>query len=589
MAMRSEKLNRLVIASECRASWDEMQGDGARRFCAECQREVFDFAQMTEREIRTRIEASQGRLCARLTRRAGQLAVAPAPDLFAPSAPWEPRRVSPLAVTVVTAWLGLGAAKTQAAEPSAPAAGAVQEGAGRDAKGDREDRGDRGDRAPRTAPAAGGAALHGRIAEKGGAALPGAEVVARNALDGRQHAATTAADGTFVLDPLPTGVYDLTATLEGFVISPQSDVSLQAGEGRRVDLTARPEDTEMMLMGALAVDQEPIQRLFAESDLVLVARVGSSSAGVDRGSVETELQIESLFKGKVSGRKVTYRHPAVTGQEQGMNGGPRPGSRILAFLNASRETGARGEAPGFEAADYGYGVKVLDDAELASYVARVEALARLDRAAGRRGEEDPAERMEWLVATAEDLHTRGEAVSEIRTASEALAEVAAKEGTTVELAAADLQALVKRFRGEGGKLSEVPRPAFLGAALTDGQKQRLIRALLATRRLENSDLALFALVRGWNEAAAMTWLVRELRTGQLTEPGELERLAGLAMDLQDERLEELATAALERKREIEEHSPEAGPAASQGDRQRELADLCKELRHRFADALASAP
>jgi hypothetical protein len=578
MAMRSEKLNRLVIASECRASWDEMQGDGAQRFCAECQREVFDFAQMTEREIRARIETSQGRLCARLTRRAGQLAVAPAPELFAQSAPWEPRRVSPLAVTVVTAWLSLGAATTQAAEPSAPAAGAVQEGAGRDAKGDR---------APRPAPAAGGAALHGRIVEEGGAALPGAEVVARNALDGRQHATRAAADGTFVLDQLPTGVYDLTATLAGFEITPQSDISLQAGEGRRVDLTARSEETQVLL-GDLAVDQEPIHRLFAESDLVIVARVGSSSASVAPGSAATELQIESLFKGKVSGRKVTYQRQVVTHQGQVIDGGPHPGSRILAFLKASRETGAPGEAPSFEAADYGYGVKELGDAELASYVARVEALARLDRAAGRRGEEDPAERMEWLVATAEDLHTRGEAVSEIRTASEALAEVAANEGTTVELAAADLQALVKRFRGEGGKLSEAPRPAFLGAALTEGQKQRLTKALLATRRLENPDLSLFAVVRGWNEAAAMTWLVRELRTGQPTESGELERLAELAMDLQDERLEELATAALEREQEIEEHSPEAESAASQGDRQRELADLRKELRHRFADVLASA-
>jgi hypothetical protein len=178
MAMRSEKLNRLVIASECRATWDEMQGDGARRFCAECQREVFDFAQMTEREIRARIEAAQGRLCARLTRRSGQLAVAPAPELFAQSAPWEPRRVSPVAVTVVTAWLSLGAAKTQAAEPSAPA-GAVQEGAGRDAEGNRVAR------APRPAPAAGGAALHGRIVMEDGAALPGAEVSrAMRSMDG---------------------------------------------------------------------------------------------------------------------------------------------------------------------------------------------------------------------------------------------------------------------------------------------------------------------------------------------------------------------------------------------------------------------
>src|SRR5262249_32503462 len=151
-------------------------------FCTECRREVFDFEQMTQREIVARIEVSRGRLCARLTRRAGHLAVAPTPEHSAQSLPWEPRRVSPLAVTVVTAWLSLRAAKTQAAEPAAPAAGSTQDGADRDAERDR---------APRPASVAGGAALRGRVVAEGGDALQGAEVVARNALDGRQHTTNT--------------------------------------------------------------------------------------------------------------------------------------------------------------------------------------------------------------------------------------------------------------------------------------------------------------------------------------------------------------------------------------------------------------
>ena len=569
MAIRSEKLNRLVIGSECKASWEEMQGDGARRFCAECQREVFDFAQMTQRDIRARIEASHGRLCARLTRRAGQLAVAPTPELVAQSWPWEPRRVSPLAVTVVTAWLSLGAAKTQAAEPSASAAGSTQDGADRD--GER-------DRAPRPASVAGGAALRGRIVDEGGSTVEGAEVVARNALDGRQHATNTDADGTFALDGLPTGIYDVTATLAGFEISPQADISLQAGEGRQVDLTAKSETTHTM-MGALIVAAEPLHRLFAESDLAIAARVGSSAASPDPGPVATELQIESLLKGKVSGRKVTYRH-------QVSKGTPPPGSLVLAFLKASRETGARGEAPSFESADYWRGVRVLGDAELASYVKRVEALARLDRAAERRGEEDPGEQMEWLVGTAEDPHTRGEAVREIRFAVAELARVAEKEGTTAELAAADLQALVGRFRREGGKLSEAPRPAFLGAALTDGQKKRLTSALSATKSLDASDLNLFEIVRVWDEPSAITWLIRELRTvkPKAEDTGELWHLQGLATDLQNGRLQGLTEVFLTRQREMEENWPE--DEASRELRRRELVPLLEELWHRFADVLA---
>jgi len=565
MAIRSEKLNRLVIGSECKASWDEMQGDGARRFCAECQREVFDFAQMTRRDIRARIEASRGQICARLTRRAGQLVVAPTPELFAQSLPWEPRRVSPLAVTVVTAWLSLGAAKTQAAEPSAPAVGSSQEGADRDAERER---------APKPASVAGGAALRGRIVDEGGGTVEGAEVVARNALDGRQHATSTDADGTFALDGLPTGIYDVTAMLAGFEISPQGDISLQTGEGRQVDLTAKSETTHTF-MGALMHTGEPLHRLFAESDLVIAARVGSS-ASPDSGPVATELQIESLLKGKVPGRKVSLRPMFV--------GTLAPGSWVLAFLKASLAT------PTFESADYWYdGVKVLGDAELASYVKRVEALARLDREAERRGEQDPAEQMEWLVATAEDPHTRGEVMSELRVAVEALASFAAKEGTTVELAAADLQALVERFHREGGKLSEVPRPAFLGAALTDRQKKRLTGALLAAKSLDASDLNLFAIVRGWDEPSAITWLIRELRTvkPKAEDTGELWRLQTLATDLQNEKLQGLAEAFITRQREMEENRPEDETEASRDRRQRELVPLLEDLWHRFADVLAS--
>ncbi len=76
MAHSSETLNRLVIRSECRTTWEQMTGDGVRRFCAECEREVFDFAQMSPTRIRAHLQASRGQLCARLTRQDGRLVTA---------------------------------------------------------------------------------------------------------------------------------------------------------------------------------------------------------------------------------------------------------------------------------------------------------------------------------------------------------------------------------------------------------------------------------------------------------------------------------------------------------------------------------
>jgi hypothetical protein len=412
--------------------------------------------------------------------------------------------------------------------------------------------------------------------------------VVRNALDGRQHATSTDADGTFTLKQLPTGVYDLTATLDGFEIDPQHDISLQAGEDRRVNVTAAVDEGAVTL-GTLAIDAEPLRQLFAESDLVIAARVGPSAV-LDRGSepagkpadVATELQIELVLKGDVPGRKVDYRHAEYLAGSEPQGGLPQ-GNRVLAFLKASRET------PSFESAGYVSGVRVLGDAEFAAYVERVDALARLQRKAERRGEQDPAELMEWLVATTEDPYTRGEAAFEVRTTVEALAQFAEKEGTTPLVAAADLQALVDRFRGEGGKLSEEPRPAVLGAALTENQKKRLTRALSATKSLKRADLDLFSIVRTLDEEAATAWLVQQLRTAKpdVEDEGEVWPLLNLSMELQNEKMQGLVEAALEREQEIEERKPD-GSDADQNLRQRELATLREELRHRLAEELASA-
>ncbi|MFO0597539.1 MAG: hypothetical protein U0228_19695 [Myxococcaceae bacterium] len=61
----------LQVASPCSENWDAMSPRGDRaRFCAKCQLNVFDIASMTEVEVRALILAQQGRVCARLYRRA---------------------------------------------------------------------------------------------------------------------------------------------------------------------------------------------------------------------------------------------------------------------------------------------------------------------------------------------------------------------------------------------------------------------------------------------------------------------------------------------------------------------------------------
>ncbi len=161
MTTKKDKLQRLQVASPCSSSWEAMQGDGRRRRCLECDKPVYDFAQLTPREIAGVIEASQGDLCARLTRDDWGRLVTLQPPVMAD--PLASRRASPLVTAVVTAALGLsGTAWTTQAASVSPAA---EEGTGERPEGNRPQR---------TGDA--GSSLRGRLANEAGEPVPDAEI-----------------------------------------------------------------------------------------------------------------------------------------------------------------------------------------------------------------------------------------------------------------------------------------------------------------------------------------------------------------------------------------------------------------------------
>src|SRR5262245_43588351 len=200
MATRNEKLSRLRISSPCTASWDGMTGDQTRRHCAQCDRQVFDFAHMTPRQIEARIEATGGRLCARITRaNDGRMVTLPPPE---PPFDWAGRRASPFASALVTALLALRGAAAESAPSTAQEASASPEPAP-----------DRSGARPAEAP--GTARMAGFITDEGGTPLPGSNV-ALHGRDGSEIATAAGADGRFAFEGLTPGTYDLAANLEGF-------------------------------------------------------------------------------------------------------------------------------------------------------------------------------------------------------------------------------------------------------------------------------------------------------------------------------------------------------------------------------------
>ena len=577
MTTRNEKLSRLAIGSPCPTAWDGMQGDERRRYCRECERQVHDLGQMTPREIAALIEASRGHLCARITRdshgRIVTLDPGPPPAAANPG-PW---RASPVAAAVVSGFLGLGTAA--AAAPAPPPAASTAPGT--------PEQGAKPEGARSQRPTANGAGLRGRITDEAtGAPLPGVEVVARNAFDGRKHSATTAADGEFAFDGLGAGVYDLEAWVEGFAIAPESDIVLNPGERREVGLqgSAIGDEVENVLGGVMVVAQEPLRRVFEDSELVVLATAGPSvvlEQDEGFGEVATELVVGTAFKGRASGRSIRVHHAEVEAEEEGRFA---PGTKVLAFLRTRDDGSSRRVV--YESADYHFGLKALPPAELAAYGERLSALARLLR----RGAPHPADLVEWLVATAEEPLTRHEVTGELINALWSLGELAERRGASTEHTAEDLQAVVTRFLAEGGSFESEPAPALLAAFLTGEQEERLSEAFKTAPHLTEAELSLFAIIRPWAGDQALSWLVRKFQTAKAEAPGlDRQVMSIIAEDLDDEELRGFLAAADE---EIDEYASSLADESTDdvpGLIDQKTKAVEKELRRRFAQALGARP
>jgi hypothetical protein len=62
-------LPKIKIASPCSARWEEMAGDDQCRFCASCQKHVYNFSQLTTEQIQELVRSREGNVCARIYQR----------------------------------------------------------------------------------------------------------------------------------------------------------------------------------------------------------------------------------------------------------------------------------------------------------------------------------------------------------------------------------------------------------------------------------------------------------------------------------------------------------------------------------------
>src|SRR5206468_3883776 len=63
-------LTNIRVASPCPARWADMAGDDRARFCAQCQKHVYNLSEMTAEDASDLIRAKEGKLCVRFYQRA---------------------------------------------------------------------------------------------------------------------------------------------------------------------------------------------------------------------------------------------------------------------------------------------------------------------------------------------------------------------------------------------------------------------------------------------------------------------------------------------------------------------------------------
>ena len=69
MARFKCSLDNVRIASPCNVDWDSMVGNERRRFCDQCQLNVYNLSEMTRSEAERFVGSSEGRVCIRYYQR----------------------------------------------------------------------------------------------------------------------------------------------------------------------------------------------------------------------------------------------------------------------------------------------------------------------------------------------------------------------------------------------------------------------------------------------------------------------------------------------------------------------------------------
>ncbi|HJQ40892.1 MAG TPA: carboxypeptidase-like regulatory domain-containing protein [Thermoanaerobaculia bacterium] len=243
MPKRNDPLNRVRIATPCPATWERMAGDDRVRHCTLCELNVYNFAAMTRDEVNELLVRTEGRVCARLYRRAdGTVLTSDCPSGLSAVrhtlSRWSSATMAAL-LGVAALFSGCATARTSRLTLEVERNASPQQ-----------------------------AVFTGVVVDETNNVLPGVTVSLRDEALQRELTVVTDGNGAFYLGSLADGLYRVEVLLPGFKSAVVKHVPLKQSEITRAHVTLRVTLMETITVGAIAVEavNAPLSTTFTYPD-----------------------------------------------------------------------------------------------------------------------------------------------------------------------------------------------------------------------------------------------------------------------------------------------------------------------------------
>lgn len=249
MTTRPVNLDAVRIATPCPISWEQMTGDSRVRFCDLCQLNVYNISELSRVETEHLIASTEGRLCARLFRRAdGTVLTKDCPvGLRALRMRLAKRTAAIFAAIVSLSAVALGQDGKKEKTACTPQTKITRAAATADPNKQ---------------------GLSGTVVDPIGATIPGAKVKIINAAAKETRETQTNEDGRFEFRSVAPGNYSIVIELPGFKVLKIKSVIVEGDRLTNVDavlqLTGKMEMVGFLVAEPSLIDTPPGTTIFNE-------------------------------------------------------------------------------------------------------------------------------------------------------------------------------------------------------------------------------------------------------------------------------------------------------------------------------------